>query len=123
VFLGGCAITENGVVVDLPNTPTVNICQNVATDADVAGMKAKIDKEAYKDDKMKRARFVTKGFCFVTGQIIDIMESFTYDDDKLEIAKDLYDQCTDKGDYDLVADALTYKSNKDELMDYILQNP
>lgn len=123
VILAGCAVTDNGVVVDLPNAPSINICQNVATDSNVVEMKAKIDSEVFKEDKLNRFRYVTNQYCFVTVQIISIMESFTYEADKLEVAKDLYDQCTDKNNYDLVVDALTYGSSKDELRDFIAANP
>ena len=51
------------------------------------------------------------------------MEAFTFEDNKLTMAKELYDQTTDKANYDTVVDALTYKSDRDELIDYISQNP
>jgi len=123
VALGGCAVTQDGVVVDLPDVPSINICQNVATDSNVVAMKVKIDNEAFKDERLKKFRYVTKGYCFITDQIISIMDSFTFDNDKLEVAKDLYDQCTNKSDYDLVVDELAYISSKNELRDFIAANP
>ncbi|NRA12188.1 MAG: DUF4476 domain-containing protein [Crocinitomicaceae bacterium] len=122
-ILNGCAVTQDGIVVDLPNVPTLNICANVANDTDIATMKSKIAKEAYNDDRLKTAQFVTKDYCFVSAQVVLIMEEFAYDKSRLQIAKDLYDQTTDKSNYDIVVDAITHKSNKDELKEFIMNNP
>ena len=51
-ILNGCAITQDGIVINLPNVPTLNICANVANDANVTTMISKIEKEAYKPDRL-----------------------------------------------------------------------
>jgi hypothetical protein len=122
-ILNGCAITQDGVVIDLPNVPTLNICANVANDANVTTMISKIEKEAYKPDRLETAQFVTRDYCFVSEQVVSIINVFTYDDNKLQIAKDLYNQTTDKMNYDIVVDAIEYKGNKDKLKDFIRDNP
>ena len=122
-ILGGCAVTGNGVVVDLPNVPTLDICKNVATDADAELMSDKIKKEDYKADRLPTARLVTKDYCFVSSQVVTVIGGFTYEDNKLELAKELYEQTTDKQNYDLVVDSFTYKSNKDKLKEYIINHP
>lgn len=66
---------------------------------------------------------MTRDYCFVSEQVVSIMNVFRYDDNKLQIAKDLYNQTTDKMNYDIVVDAIEYKGNKDKLKDFIPDNP
>lgn len=114
-----CNKFEDGIIIDPPNIPTVTVCDDVATDADVDVMVNKIESESFKDERMDRAKFVTMGYCFVSEQVIELMDAFWFEDEKLEIAKHLYKQTTDRNNYDLVVDALTYKSDRDELRAYI----
>lgn len=123
VVLCGCSITKDGIIINAPTVPSISVCANVASDSDVATMVEKIDSQAFKDEKLSRARLVTKNYCFIATQVVSIMEAFTFEDNKLTMAKELYDQTTDKSNYDIVVDALTYKSDREELIDYISQNP
>jgi hypothetical protein len=121
-IIGSCTLLDTGIIIDPPNVPSVNICDNVATDADVTVMKQKIEAQAFKDERMERAKFVTKGYCFISKQVVDIMDSFQFPDAELEMAKRLYHQTTDKENYDIVIDALDHKSDRDELKAYILEH-
>jgi hypothetical protein len=119
--LTACSLLDSAIIINKPNLPTVNICDNVATDSDVTNMKSKIEAQAFKDERMDRAKYVTKDYCFVSKQVVSIMESFSFEDAKLEMAKDLYDQTTDKNNYDIVVDAFVHKSDRDELKKFIAQ--
>ena len=119
IALTGCGIFENGIIITKPTIPSINICENVATDANVATMKEKIDSQAYKDERMERANLVTKGYCFISALVVKIMESMVYAEAKLEIAKQLYEQTTDKENYDVVVDSLVHKGDRDKLKTYI----
>lgn len=121
--LYGCDSLKEDIVIDLPNVPAISICNDVADANNISSMKTKIESETFKDDRLERGLLVTEDFCFVASQVIEIMESFTFDDAKLDMAKALYDQTTDQQNYDLVADALTYKSNKDKLKEFIASQP
>lgn len=121
-IIGSCTLLDTGIIIDPPNVPSVNICDNVATNADIDVMKTKIEAQAFKDERMERAKFVTKGYCFVSAQVVNIMDSFQFPDAELEIAKRLYHQATDKENYDIVIDALVHKGDRDELKAYILEH-
>lgn len=123
-LMSSCGLLNGGgIIIDTPSIPSVNVCEHVATDADVVTMKEKIDSQSYKDERMNRAKSVTKGYCFVSNQALAIMESMVFADAKLEIAKHLYKPTTDKENYDGVVDALAHKSHRDELRAYMAQNP
>lgn len=119
VLIQSCTITDRGIQVDFPHTQPANVCLNAVSDDEIVVIKAKIDRETYKDEKLRRAKFQAKDRCFLSRQVVDIMGSFTYESDKLEIAQFLYTKTDDKHNYDNVADDLTYKSDRDKLWDYI----
>ncbi len=121
--LYGCSVTEDGIIINTPNVPSVNICQNVATNAQAEEMRDAIKAQSFKDEKLSRARLVTKDFCFISSQVVTIIDGFTFDDNKLTMAKELYEQTTDKDNYVVVVDSFTHKSDRDELMEYIQNNP
>jgi len=122
--LYGCSVTEDGIVINTPSVPSVNLCQNVATDAQAENMRDQIKDQTFKDEKLQRARLVTKDFCFVATQVVTVIDGFTFDDNKLTIAKELYEKTTDrKTNYIIVVDSFTHKSDRDELMEYIQNNP
>jgi hypothetical protein len=119
IALTGCEKLGNSIIINKPTIPSINICEFVATNVDVTTIKNKIESQAFKDERMERAKFSTKGYCFVSSQVIKIMNSMVFADAKLEIAKVLYAQTTDRMNYDLVIDNLVYKSDRDELKNYI----
>lgn len=121
-MIAACNKFEDGIIIDPPDIPTVTICDFVATDAEVEVMADKIESEAFKDERMDRAKYVTKDYCFITDQVIEIMRAFSFEDARLEIAKHLYHQTTDRQNYDLVVDELTFKSDRDELREYIMEH-
>ena len=122
-LISSCALLNGGgIIIDTPTLPSVNLCENVATDADVTNMKSQIEGQSFKDERMDRAKLVTKGYCFKSAQIVQIMDSFQFSDAELEIAKHLYKSTTDQENYYLCVDALVYKSDRDELKAYMAAN-
>lgn len=121
--LYGCSITEDGIIINAPTVPNVNVCQNVATDAQAAEIRDDIKSQAFPDERMSRARMKTKGFCFTSQQVVTVLDGFTFDSNRLTLAKELYEQTTDKSNYDVVVDSFVHKSDRDELMEYIQNNP
>ena len=118
IALTGCGKFDDIIIIK-PTLPNINICEQVATDADITSMKQKIDSQAFKDERIERAKFVTTGYCFIANQVIEIMNSMVFADAKLEMAKELYNQTTDKENYDTVVDSLVHKGDRDELKAYI----
>jgi hypothetical protein len=75
--MASCSLLDSAIVINKPNLPTINICDNVATDSDVSTMKTKIEDQAFKGERMDRAKYVTKGYCFTSKQVVNIMDSFS----------------------------------------------
>ncbi len=122
-LLTSCGLLNGGgIIIDKPTVPSVNICENVATDADVTTMKGQIEGQSFKDERMDRAKLVTKGYCFKSAQVVNLMDSFQFPDAELEIAKHLYKNTTDQENYYLCVDALAHKSDRDDLKAYMAAN-
>ncbi|MFT5779100.1 MAG: hypothetical protein ACI837_002057 [Crocinitomicaceae bacterium] len=114
----GCMITDNGISINPPK-PQVDICLNAVTDPEVATMKTQVEAQSFKTEKLAKGKMLAKDRCFTTNQVVILMSGFTFEDNKIEIAKYLYKRTSDRVDYETVVDALTYMSSKRELRDYI----
>lgn len=117
-LLVGCVITDDGIALNPPG-PQVFVCLNALTDDDAAAMKTQIKSEPFPDDRLTKAQNLSKDRCFQAHQVVVIMSAMTFEDNKLEIAKFLYNKTENKNDYEMCVDALTYGSSKDELRNYI----
>lgn len=82
-------------------------------------LKQTLKRESFDDNRMKIARQVI-GVNFVnTAQVKEMMGLFSFEKNRLEIAKFAYDYTTDKGNYFILYDAFSFSSSKEELMNYI----
>lgn len=79
-----------------------------------------LKKESFNSTKLSLAKGILKsGNCFRTNQIIDIVNEFSFESGKLEIAKFAWDYTIDKENYYKIADAFTFSSSKEDLMKFI----
>ena len=86
-------------------------------------LKATLKNEAFDASRLNIAKQAGAANFFSAAQVKEIVQLFSFDNSKLEIAKALYGRTTDKGNYFIVNDAFSYSSSKDELMAFIRQNP
>jgi uncharacterized FlaG/YvyC family protein len=98
------------------NYPTYN--RQMST-YDFEQLKQFIKKEAFDDRKVAIAKQGAGNYYFSTYQVREIMNIFSFDNGKLEIAKYFYSRSVDKNNYYQLADALSFSSSKDELLAYI----
>lgn len=95
------------------------ICTIEISDTDLLYIKDKIKEEPFRDSKLNRGINLTRHHCFITPQVIEIMDLYAFNDDRLTIAKHLYHHTIDKHRYYDVVDQLAFKSDRDELTRYI----
>lgn len=74
---------------------------------------------SFADEKEKIARQFTKNNCLSVNQILEMMKTFSFEENKLNYAKFAYDFCTEKGNYFQVNDGLTFSSSKDDLNEFL----
>ena len=95
---------------------------NYASDCQVKNIHTVLDaveNETFKSDKMMVAKQATKNKCLSVDQIKLVMDKFTFEDNKLEFAKNAYINCTNKDEYYRVNESFTFSSSKSELNEYL----
>ena len=94
------------------------VCAPMSTN-DFASAKKSIGSKSFAEDKMTLAKQVLRANCVSTDQVVEIMNLFNFEDNKVEFAKAAFDKTTDKGNYYKVNDAFTYSSSIKELNEFL----
>lgn len=94
-------------------------CNWPMSDADFRSAKSSIQSKSFADSKMTMAKQVLNSNCMTSAQVKEVMQTFDFEDDKLEFAKYAYGYTYDIGNYYKVNDAFDFESSIDELNQYI----
>ena len=78
-----------------------------------------IQKEWFEDNKMKSATQIINTNYFTSAQVKQMLQLFSFENNKLELAKLAYTKTVDKQNYQYVSDVLTFRNSKEELARYI----
>lgn len=92
---------------------------NVMKSRDFDDLKESLRKEWFEANRLKSVKFVIDKNNFTTQQVKELMMLFTFENNKLEIAKYAYPKTVDKQNYYQVNEVLTFSSSREELMRYI----
>ncbi|MBS1742929.1 MAG: DUF4476 domain-containing protein [Bacteroidetes bacterium] len=87
--------------------------------ADFNQLKQSICNSNFESTKMAVARQAMSSNCFTAAQVKELMFLFSFDNSRLDIAKTAYRSATDKNNYYVVNDALSFSSSKEALADFI----
>lgn len=74
-----------------------------------------LDAEPFSDGKLSTLRSIAAHRCFTTGEVVQVMNAFTFDRDKVEAAALLYRTVEDPERWFQVYPALTFSSSRDDL--------
>lgn len=80
---------------------------------------ALLSKETFDDTRLATAKQIVARNPMTVNQIAQICRLFTYESNKLELAKFAYPYCIEKNKYYMLNEVFTYDSSKQELNDYI----
>ncbi len=78
-----------------------------------------IEKQSFEDTRLKTAKQVINANCLNVNQIIQIANTFSFEDNKLDFAKYAYDFCTEQRNYFKLNEIFSFSSNVDALSDYV----
>ncbi len=92
---------------------------NVMSNREFNQVKEQIRKEWMESNKMISVKTVMDRNNFTTQQVYDLMLLFTFESNRMEVAKYAYCKIVDKQKIYLLMDALTFSSSKDELARFI----
>lgn len=92
---------------------------NVMRAGEFESVKDALRKEWFESNRLKSAKFIIDKNNFTTAQVKEMMLLFTFENNKLEIAKYAYSKTVDKQNYYQVNEVLTFNSSKEELMRFV----
>jgi hypothetical protein len=93
--------------------------QQAMDDRVFAQFKQTLRNERFDDSRVTLAKQTIAANWFTAAQVKDILGLFSFESNKLDIAKHAYDFTVDKGSYFVINDAFSYSSSKEELANYI----
>lgn len=96
--------------------------RDVMNGRDFDQLKESLRKEWFENNRLTSVRTVTEKSRFSAQQVKELMLLFTFENNRLEIAKFAYRNTVDKDRYFLVNEALTFSSSKDELARFIRES-
>jgi Domain of unknown function (DUF4476) len=82
-------------------------------------LKESLRKEWFENNRLTSVKYIIQKSNFSTAQVKDLMMLFTFESNRLEIAKAAFRKTIDKENYYIVNEALTFSSSKDELARFI----
>ncbi len=92
---------------------------NVMRGNEFESVKESLRKEWFEANRLKSVKFIIDKNNFTTQQVKELMLLFTFENNKLEIAKYAYNKTVDKQNYFQVNEVLTFNSSKEELAKFI----
>ncbi len=97
-----------------PASQPVNTCPEMTGSSYNRAIQS-IAGKAFEDEKLTVFKQVINNNCVSVSQVVGFMNEFTYEEEKLEVAKRAYPKTVDKGNYYQVNDALTYSDSIEQL--------
>jgi hypothetical protein len=89
------------------------------SDYDFSQAKESLRREWFENTRVTTAKQIIDKNYLTSQQVKDMLLLFTFENNRLDIAKYAYGKTVDKGNYFVVNDAFTFNSNKEELARYI----
>lgn len=94
---------------------------NVMKAGEFESVKESLRKEWFETNRLQSTKFIIDKNNFTTRQVKELMQLFTFENNKLEVAKYAYSKTVDKRNYYHVNEELTFSSSKEELARFIRQ--
>ena len=86
---------------------------------DFAQAKESLRREWFENTRLETAKQIIDQNYFTSKQVKEMVLLFTFENNRLDIAKYAYGKTVDKGNYFVMNDAFTFNSNKEKLSEYI----
>lgn len=92
---------------------------NVMSRRDFDMVKDQLGREWSENNRLISAKVIADKSYFTTTQVKELMQMFSFENNKLDLAKYAFRKTVDKQNYFQVEDALTFKSSKNELARFV----
>jgi len=91
------------------------------TNTDFAQAKETLRREWFENTRVETAKQIIDRNYFTSHQVKEMVLLFTFENNRLDIAKYAYGKTVDKGNYFMLNEAFTFNNNKEALKEYIRQ--
>ncbi len=112
----------NTTYTDNTNTNYNNNCIYGMSNSDLNAAKSSLNSSSFDDTKKSTFKQIVSSKCIITSQVKELLEVFTFEETKLEMAKYAYSYVADPSNYYTINDIFTFDSSKEELSDYVTSN-
>lgn len=85
------------------------------TSSSFASAKKTISGQSFEDTRLTTAKQIMKSNCVSSAQIKELMNLFSFEANRLEVAKFAHNYCTDTNNYFILNDAFQFESSVEEL--------
>ncbi len=99
-----------------------NDCIYGMSETDFRAAKNSISSATFEDTKTSTFKQVVSSKCVTTKQVKEMLQLFTFEETKLELAKYAYTYVSDPSNYYTINDIFTFDMSKDELSNYVMSN-
>lgn len=114
--------TSNTDNVNYTNSNANNNCIYGMSETDFRAAKNSISSGSFEDTKSSTFKQIVSSKCVNTKQVKEMLQLFTFEETKLEMAKYAYSYVADPSNYYTINDIFTFDSSKDELSNYVMSN-
>jgi hypothetical protein len=102
------------------NNPAAQPVVCSISDAEFQDIRKRITNENFNNARLNMAKTLLRvKKCFSSAQVREITKVFSFDKDKLDIAKFAYDFTTDKQNYYTISDVFTFQNDKQAFLNFI----
>jgi len=96
-----------------------NDYSQVMSNSSFLQLKEALRREWFENTRLSTAKDIIDKNYFTSQQVKEMVLLFTFENNRLDIAKYAYGKTVDKGNYFIMNDAFTFNSNKEKLSEYI----
>jgi hypothetical protein len=82
-------------------------------------MKQTLRSERFENTRVSLAKQMFNGHAFTSVQVKELLQEFSFENNKLELAKYAYRNTVDRSNYHVVFDVFSFNSSKQELSNYM----
>ncbi|MEY4804234.1 MAG: hypothetical protein RL331_753 [Bacteroidota bacterium] len=110
---------QQQVISQVQQAPLSNRVNCTKTMNRLEAFKAELQDQSFEEDRLEALQLELKSTCLTSAQAEQLIDLFTFDENRLEVAKYLSDRLTDRDNAGALAKKLTFDSNKMEYRRYI----
>lgn len=97
-----------------------NRCSFAMAQSDFNSLLSSLKKQSFDEGRISVAKQALSNNCVNARQVGDLMRTFAFDDDRLELAKMCYSRVVDSNNYYIVNDAFQFSDSVEKLTNYIM---